>query len=401
LPLLRLTLALCFVPGMFAILIGGALVMLALAICTAIGGYFMLTSFFSHTYFSFNVLKAELAMILVVLGLLLTLLQGSWLMLRAIRESFAKSCHFEPAIRLAMLPNTPISDFIKEICTGMGAHMPDHVLLHACPEIYVSQSRVVALNGKASGRILMLSAPLLGVLRRDELRAVIAHEMAHFTGRDTGFSSLVVPVYRGTEAALMAIGELLTASEGVHFGRKFFLLPIVWCLRLYRAAFHMVNMSLSRCRELRADYVGAQFAGRESFQRALLRLACFASLFYDKFPEYLQGNRQPGSELRNLYSEFISYARQSSGELAGFAREYLAEAEDTDSSHPSLPRRLDGIKALPPGETDPRPARDLVPRIDVLEKQLTEAMRPILNRMVISGVPRDRRVRLDDLQPVG
>jgi Zn-dependent protease with chaperone function len=64
------------------------------------------------------------------------------------------------------------------------------------------------------GRTLHLPLPALAMLDADETKAVITHELAHFAGEDTAYSTRFLPIYAGIErnlTALTAIGRALMA----------------------------------------------------------------------------------------------------------------------------------------------------------------------------------------------
>ncbi|MDF5818220.1 M48 family metalloprotease [Pseudomonas aeruginosa] len=71
-----------------------------------------------------------------------------------------------------------------------------------CDGFYVTANRVcLQPSGEhLEGRSLYLSLPLLGLLDRAELSAVIAHELAHFAGRDAHYSLRFLPIYQGAAA---------------------------------------------------------------------------------------------------------------------------------------------------------------------------------------------------------
>lgn len=130
-----------------------------------------------------------------------------------------------------------------------------------------------APNAFATGRnpehaVVAATEGLLRILDRDELAAVMAHELAHVKNRDTLIS---------TVAATLVGAIAMIARFGFWFGgdRDRETHPAVGLLLLIVAplAAMLLQMAVSRSREFGADALGAQISGQPlALARALVRL---------------------------------------------------------------------------------------------------------------------------------
>src|SRR5690606_18393916 len=97
---------------------------------------------------------------------------------------------------------------------------------------------------------------LLGMLDRDEVRAVMAHELAHVKNRDT---------LTMTVTATIAGAIAMLANFALFFGggrdRPGGIIGTLALMLLAPMAAGLVQMAISRGREYEADRVGAEIAG--------------------------------------------------------------------------------------------------------------------------------------------
>jgi len=150
----------------------------------------------------------------------------------------------------------------------------------AMPRLYVTPD--VQPNAFATGRnpdhsAVAVTAGLLAILDRDELRGVLAHELSHITNRD---------ILIGSVAAAVATGISFVANLamwGAAFGggdddRDSNPLALLAAAIVAPIAAGLLQMALSRNREFEADRHGAHLAGDgEALARALIKLDRAAS----------------------------------------------------------------------------------------------------------------------------
>jgi heat shock protein HtpX len=114
-------------------------------------------------------------------------------------------------------------------------------------------------------------------MQRDEVEAVLAHEVSHVANGDMVTMALIQGVLNTFVIFLARIvGRAIDAwiSGNRDGGPSFFYYIIVFVLDLIFGLFaSMIAMWFSRWREFRADNGGARLAGREKMISALERLA--------------------------------------------------------------------------------------------------------------------------------
>jgi heat shock protein HtpX len=118
--------------------------------------------------------------------------------------------------------------------------------------------------------VVCVTQGLLGVVNRDELAGVIAHELAHIKNRDMLIATL---------AATMAGAITYLGYLAVFFGGRDDRNPIAGLALLIVGpiAAGMIQMAISRQREFEADRVGAEISGQPlALASALGKLAAHA-----------------------------------------------------------------------------------------------------------------------------
>jgi heat shock protein HtpX len=149
------------------------------------------------------------------------------------------------------------------------------------PRIYMSPSEQP--NAFATGRgpkkaVVAVTQGLMRVLDEDEIRGVLAHEMAHVEHRDILITSVAAAVAMGiTLLARMAMwGAIFSGGRGNdREGGNVFGALAMMILAPIAAA--MLQMALSRSREFEADRGGAELLGNgEPLARALQKIEAYA-----------------------------------------------------------------------------------------------------------------------------
>ncbi|MEK6546569.1 MAG: M48 family metallopeptidase, partial [Nitrospinota bacterium] len=73
-------------------------------------------------------------------------------------------------------------NFVRELATSLGATQPKNIVIGLEPNFYVTSAEVVVYPGaaKQTDETLYLSLPLMRILSREEITAIIGHELGHF-----------------------------------------------------------------------------------------------------------------------------------------------------------------------------------------------------------------------------
>jgi Zn-dependent protease with chaperone function len=176
-------------------------------------------------------------------------------------------------------------------------------------------------------RVLVLGFPVLATLSLPELRAVMAHELAHFSSAHDAFAAWV---YR-TRASWLALRKALDSRLATP-------IYVYWLLGWYLPRLNALSAETSRRHELVADRVAATVAGSRAAADALVAFESGERFADDTHWPGIQNSHQTMGEPPRPYSLMLTWsARETSTELL----ESLV-AHDTwpDDTHPCLRERL-------------------------------------------------------------
>jgi heat shock protein HtpX len=140
------------------------------------------------------------------------------------------------------------------------------------PKVYIidnPQPNAFATGRNPENAAVAATTGLLGLLSRDEIRGVMAHELAHVKNRDT---------LTMTVTATIAGAVAMLANFALFFGDRD-RNPIVGILIMLLApiAASLVQMAISRSREYEADRIGAEIGGEpDALARALEKIEGYA-----------------------------------------------------------------------------------------------------------------------------
>lgn len=148
------------------------------------------------------------------------------------------------------------------------------------PRVFLSPAEQP--NAFATGRnpqhaAVAVTRGLLAALDEDEVRGVLAHEMAHVRNRDILITAVAAAVAMGiTFVARMLMWGAMFAGSGDRDGDNN-IVGVLAMMVLAPLAATMLQMALSRSREYEADRIGAELLGTgEPLARALEKIDGFA-----------------------------------------------------------------------------------------------------------------------------
>ncbi|HWR81678.1 MAG TPA: M48 family metallopeptidase [Candidatus Deferrimicrobium sp.] len=199
-----------------------------------------------------------------LLGVAISVRSG-WL---AIKKAVVR-CH---AITITNEQAPELFEIVRNLCAEMQASIPNNIVLELGPNFFVTDATVIAFDGEYDFRTLCISAPLLHVLNLEELKAIIGHELAHFTGDDIVYSRRFYPIYRGTLSALNDMDHIGRSGSDTSTWMMLALIIPMWILRRYLDVFSGIERGISRGRELRADSLGAKVSSASTMASALVKV---------------------------------------------------------------------------------------------------------------------------------
>jgi len=223
--------------------------------------------------------------------------------------------------------------FVRDIGERLGANPPGTIVIGVQPTFYVTSADVDVYPSRDSARneTLYLSLPLMRILSREQLAAVVGHELGHFRGQDTEYSIKFYPIYAGTAHALFALYQ---SAQGSH---SIALLPARAVLSFFMDQFARAERTLGRDRELEADKAGASVSSARDLGVALLKVGAFAPL-WDEAMSGLVYALQQGQSYPNFSSRFAEHAK------ACAKPELLADVLEYKAVHPTDTHPVTGVR---------------------------------------------------------
>ena len=218
---------------------------------------------------------------------------------------------------------------VRQLCERLQTPPPDHILAGIDTNFFVTESEVRVGQRMLTGRTLYVSLSLLRLLERSEADAVLAHEMGHLLGGDTGHSKRLAPMLAHFEQYLQALrGGVLT-------------IPIFHFMMAYRGLFELSLGRSRRARELAADRLAASLTSGRDIARSLVKVGAYAS-FRDRVEAdlFARGEQQQTVAIAQRVAHgFAEYASSEAvhGDLHGSVTPHPFD------SHPPLAARLENV----------------------------------------------------------
>src|SRR4051812_8355974 len=181
------------------------------------------------------------------------------------------SYFFSDKMALAMSRAKPIEEaeaprlyqIVRELTTRAGLPMPR---LYMIPQ---DQPNAFATGRNPKHSAVAVTRGITKLLSEDELRGVLAHELAHVKHRDILIQSVAATI----GAAITYLGYALLWFGGDDNDSPVGLIASLALVLLAPIAASIIQLSISRQREFAADAGGAEICGNpESLASALLRL---------------------------------------------------------------------------------------------------------------------------------
>ena len=157
----------------------------------------------------------------------------------------------------------PLYDVVAELCQRNGLTMPKVYLLpQATPNAF-------ATGRNPEHAVVAATDGILQMLSREELKGVMAHELAHVQNRDILIGSLAA-TFAGAISYLaqMAQWSMLFGGRDEEDSNP---IAMIGMMILAPVAAMLVQMAISRSREYGADERGAHFAGDPQALASALR----------------------------------------------------------------------------------------------------------------------------------
>ncbi|KAK1181094.1 M48 family metallopeptidase [Streptomyces sp. NBS 14/10] len=234
---------------------------------------------------------------------------------------------------------------VEELAESVGTAPPDAIRLTT--EVNASVTEDASFLGLVPGRrTLYLGLPLVVGLPPAELRAVLAHELGHFSRRHSRFGALA---HRGSAGLVAACEAIRSAAAANDLVRMYAGGPLL-LLRGYTRVFRWLTRPVRRRQELEADREAARVAGARTVGDALRSASALEVAWLEFVAGFLTPVRR--AEGRVPDDPFRAFAdmvgapelREPFAALRARATERPA---DRDDPHPDLATRLSRLARLP------------------------------------------------------
>jgi len=344
---------------LYGLALMGGLIMFYLAIPFVVLGLTGATLGLLYAIFLLPRVPVKLLVIVAVVGLGM-----AWSVLKSL---FAKAGSGGFGLPLDRRSEPKLHETIDQVARAVDTPPVQAIYLAPGSEIGVHQEGrgPFGMFGVKS-RVLTLGLASLKHLTVDQLRAIMAHEYAHFSHGDTFYSRFIHQVTMSIEQSLMGM-----AAAG---GMLNYVNPFYWFMLWYYRAYSLMAAGFSRSREFLADRMAASLYGRDVFAHGLMTVATEASLFEAGLHENVLRSLQTEHPIANLYqasSPPIADAQQP--DIDQIHREILNQRGSAYASHPTIAERLEAVSVFPDAShRDDTPACQLLANQQQSEEEATQ-----------------------------
>jgi Zn-dependent protease with chaperone function len=255
-----------------------------------------------------------------------------------------------PGPRLTRDAAPTLFDIIDDVASATGQDVPAEVYVIGDVNAWVGQRG--GIMGFGSRRVMGLGLPLLGCLRADEVRAVIAHEFGHYCSGDVSLGPWIFK----TRAA---IGRSLAGLHTSWVAR-----PFNWYARL----FMRLTSAVSRRQEFIADETAAKVAGTAVAAATLKKVSSIGPA-YDAYFRHEVVPLLKAGFLPPIARGFAAFLEHPDVEAARVGSEayMLGEQAGEFDTHPSMSDRLSALSRISEGAPPSVSSSDII-RLDDPER---------------------------------
>ena len=219
---------------------------------------------------------------------------------------------------------------LKALAARVGTAPPDQIILGIDQNFFVTEHPLIVNGITCRGRTLYMSLSMLKTMSEQESSAVLAHELAHFSGNDTLYSRKTGPLLAQFDNYLHALAQ----NEITH--------PFFYCAGLFRTLYESSLGKVSRDREFRADRIAAEMTAPEALTQALLRISTY-SIYRYKLQTELFSKETTLGEMKIMQRIESGYYTKT-GELIHEKQLMDAATAHPFDTHPPMQQRFDALK---------------------------------------------------------
>jgi Zn-dependent protease with chaperone function len=255
---------------------------------------------------------------------------------------------FEPrGTRMLETDQPELWALVRDLAERVDTRPPDEIWL--VPEVNAAVSEQTTWLGLRGGRRrLQLGVPVMMALTVEQLCAILAHELGHYSHAHT---RLVEINYRGHRAVAAAYVRLKRIN------------PLRWLFAAYARLYFLVEAAVSRQQELEADQAAGRITGRAAAQSALVEAEVLSGAWEFYVGRHVMPVLPYGVAPARVFGGFPEFLRARGDELAAVIREHVDHATGTRwDRHPPTRDRVAALADAPEVgvHADERPAWQLM-----------------------------------------
>ncbi|WP_290597764.1 MULTISPECIES: zinc metalloprotease HtpX [unclassified Archaeoglobus] len=190
-----------------------------------------------------------------------------------------------------------------------------------------------------SGKYVAVSDTLMSMLDRDELEAVIGHELGHHKHKD----NLVMLFFGLLPSVIFYLGYALIHASFRDDRRGMQLAAIGFAAVLVSFIVQILVLAFSRLREYYADFEGVRATSKDAMQKSLAKI----HLFYHRYPRY--ADIIADSKFRTLFIYALVNAVAepiTRMDIERLKKAKVSPLQEFLSTHPPIPKRLRFIDTI-------------------------------------------------------
>lgn len=242
---------------------------------------------------------------------------------------------------------------VRELAQEVGTRPPDQIYL--IPQVNASvyeQTKWVGLRVRR--RRMFIGAQLFAGMRVSQLRAILGHELGHYSNRHTRFAGAT---YRGRQTIGRVVDGLQRSSWSALVLRPVF--------STYAAMYFAVSMRVNREQELAADAASARVAGTTAATTALREVEVLDTVWWLFLNDYATIAWAAGyrpQQMAEGYQLLLADDKRAE-EMASLRENPPSRPASKYDSHPPTSERIALMEAAPEIPVPPggeRPAMDLL-----------------------------------------
>jgi heat shock protein HtpX len=267
---------------------------------------------------------------------------------------------------------------LHAIAAALNEPLPREVYLVGQVNAFVADRG--GIMGFGSRRVMGIGLPLLSTLTVSEMRAVLAHEFAHYYSGDTRMGPWVYKTQSAMIRAFRNIGSL--GELGRIAALQFMNMVATFILKWYFIFFLRVINFVSRKKEYRADELACLVAGAEPLVQGLRKIhgasMAWGPYWNSEVVPVLNQGCKPA--IADGFSRFLTAPQIEVQVTKGIEREIAEGKTEPYDTHPPLRDRIAAIERLDaePGEKDAELAISLLEQPESTELQFLELVNPSL-----------------------